>query len=200
MGSVDFPTGGSARCGAPGCLPPCSRRSGSACPWVAGIAWAVVLLLVVARGDAIHASLHAMRWGIEPLAGVLLAQAGVALVLCVVAAAALCARARSVRAAPHGTVVEIGDGGVVVELVGEDPQSIALDGGARPERAAIVTLIGVRRRSPDGGPFRDGAPQLRARFAWVGRPQDLSRTLTYRAAGLLSWSAVCAAGVLVQLL
>ena len=65
---------------------------------------------------------------------------------------------------------------------------------------ASVTRVGARVEPPGGGPFRDGAVQLRASRAWVGPPDALARALRQRAAGWLLYAAVAAAGVLLRVL
>ena len=109
-------------------------------------------------------------------------------------------RAAGPRSAPHGTVAQSADGGLTLERNGVAPTSVALDGGAlSPEDGTLVTLLGVRRRPAGVGPFRDGAPQWRARRAWLGSPGELSRSLRHRAARWALWAAVSGLGVLVAL-
>src|SRR5690606_12714612 len=116
--------------------------------------------------------------------------------LSLVAAAQLFALARSVRRAPSGVVTGTGDGGVTLELPGEEePTWVAIESGATPAQGATVTLLGVRERSADVGPFRDGAPRLSARRAWDGPPARLARALAHRAALWLAWAAASALGL-----
>src|SRR5690606_10496081 len=106
------------------------------------------------------------------------------------AAIVLGARALLVQHAPHGRVRGLGDGGLTLERpAGATPVWVALDDGALPPEGAAVTLLGVLRRAPDAGPFRDGVPHWRARRVWIGEPRALSRALARRSAGWLILAA-----------
>jgi len=178
---------------------PRPRPRGGALFGVAAVGWALLVGYAAANAEVIRASLHEMRWGVDAVDGVLLALPTVSLALSLVAAGALLYRALRVRRSAAGTITEVGDRGVTLELL-DDPTSVAIDDGPLPEVGQSVTLIGAAPSPPGVGPFRDGAPQLRARRAWVGEPAELSRALLQRAAGWLVWSAACALGVLLRLL
>jgi hypothetical protein len=104
-----------------------------------------------------------------------------------------------VRHAPTGVVVAVGDKGITLERGTDEPQQVAIEMGPLPPEGATVTLLGARRQPPDVGPFRDGAPLLRARRAWVGAPDALARALTHRAAGWFVWAAACELGIWLRL-
>lgn len=167
---------------------------------LAAIAWALLVAIALLRLDAIRASIHAMRWGVEPLDGVLLALPLASLALSLVAAAALVGRARRVRKSAHGTIAEVGDGGVLLDRGGDEPTSVAIAQGPLPEAGATVTLIGAGVEPPGVGPFRDGAPLLRAQRAWSGAPDALARTIRQGAGRWLLAAAFAALGVLLRLL
>ncbi|MCB9594161.1 MAG: hypothetical protein H6719_15625 [Sandaracinaceae bacterium] len=167
---------------------------------LAGLGWAMLGLVVVARLGMIRESLHDMRWGVEPADGVLLVIPMVSALLSSIAAAALLVRARAVRRTVSGTISEVGDGGVTIDRGGDEPTSVAIERGPLPVVGQRVTLIGAGVHPPGVGPFRDGAPQLRARRAWLGSPDELARSLRQRAARWLAWGAVGAFGVLLRLL
>ena len=139
---------------------------------------------------------RAWRWGTDPLEGALWALPALSLVLSLIAAASLFARALRARHTPSGRVTSLGDGGLTLERAGEDePAWVAIEGGALPPEGAVITLLGVRVRPADAGPFRDGAPTMRARRAWLGTPEELASALKHRAAGWLAWGAVSALGL-----
>ncbi|MEZ4336100.1 MAG: hypothetical protein R3B82_05685 [Sandaracinaceae bacterium] len=165
-----------------------------------GLAWVALILVAVARARVIRGSFHDMRWGVDPVDGVLLALPAVSVVLSLFAAAALLVRARRVQKSAHGTIVDHGDRALLLGLDGREPTSVAIDQGPLPEIGATVTLIGAGTEPPGVGPFRDGAPQLRARRAWVGAPDALARAFRQRAAGWLLMSAFGALGVILRLL
>ena len=136
------------------------------------------------------------RWGTDPLEGALWALPALSLVLSLVASASLLSRALRARHTPSGRVTSLGDGGLTLERAGEEePAWVAIEGDALPPEGALVTLLGVRVRPADAGPFRDGAPTMRARRAWLGTPDELASALKHRAAGWLVWAAVCALGL-----
>lgn len=165
-----------------------------------GLAWAALILVGVARTRVIRGSFHEMRWGVDPVDGVLLALPTVSLVLSLLAAAALFWRARQVRRTAHGTIADHGDRGLLLDLGDQAPTSVVIDQGPLPEVGATVTLIGAGVEPPGAGPFRDGAPQLRARRAWIGAPEALARAFRQRATGWLLVAAFGAFGVLLRLL
>jgi len=164
------------------------------------IGWALIAVISVSRTTAISASLHEMRWGASASDGVLLVFPALSLLLSLIAAGALLMRARSARRGTTGQVVELGDGGATIELGGNAPVLVAVDAGPLPPAGVTVTLLGAVEENPGAGPFRDGAPQLRVRRLWTGRPEALARSLRHRAAAWLVWGAVCALGVLLRLL
>lgn len=178
---------------------PRPRPRGGVLFGVAAIGGALLAAYAAVNADVIRASVHDMRWGVEAIDGVLLALPTVSLALSLVAAGALIFRALRVRHSAAGTIAEVGDRGVTIELL-DDPTSVAIDEGPMPQVGQSVTLIGAAPHPPGVGPFRDGAPQLRARRAWVGEPSELSRALMQRAAGWLVWSTACGLGLLLRLL
>ncbi len=165
-----------------------------------GLAWAALFLVAVARAGVIRGAVHEMRWGTDPVDGVLLALPAISLVLSLTAAVALLLRAHRVRRSAHGTIADHGDRGLLLDLGGQEPTSVAIDQGALPEVGATVTLIGAGAEPPGVGPFRDGAPQLRARRAFIGAPDALARALRQRAAGWALVASLGALGVLLRLL
>lgn len=189
-----------ARCGPerPARLPSPHVRGG-ALFGIAAIVWGLLAILAASRIDQLQASLHAMRWGVDPLEGVLGVLPALSLVLSLVAAALLLLRAQRMRTTASGVITEVGDRGITIEHGTDEPTSVAIDAGPLPELGTTVTLIGVTTNRPNRGPFRDGAPMMRARRAWVGRPEELARATSHRAAGWLTWAAVSAGGLLVWL-
>lgn len=144
---------------------------------------------------------RAWRWGTDPLEGALWALPALSLVLSVIAAARLFWRGLAARHTPSGRVTSLGDGGFTLERAGEEePAWVAIEGEALPPEGAVVTLLGVRVRPADAGPFRDGAPTMRARRAWLGTPDELASALQHRAAGWVVWAAVSALGLWLRAL
>lgn len=188
---------GAARAGGPrdARLPAAPAREGLLFG-VALLAWAMTFAVLVADADAIERALRAMRWGTSPRAGIAWLWPALSTALSLGAAIALGARALLVRHAPHGRASGLGDGGLTLERPADaTPVWVALDDGALPPEGAAVTLLGVARRAPDAGPFRDGVPQWRARRVWIGEPRALSRALARRAAGWLIAAAASLVGV-----
>ncbi len=166
------------------------------------VAWLLFALFLAGDFDAIaDVARQTWRRGADPLEGVLWALPSLSLVLSLVAAAHLLVRAMLARRAPTGTVTAVGDGGVTLELSGQrEPTWVALESGPLPAEGAVVTLLGVRDRTSDVGPFRDGAPRLSARRAWSGPPRLLAHALTHRAAGWLVWAAASEIGLWLRVL
>lgn len=190
-----------ARCGPerPAKLPAPDGRGGVLFG-IAAIAWSLLALFGASRASVIEATIYSMRWGVEPLEGVLYILPAISLVFALVSAMVLLARARGIRRTASFVVRDVRDGTVTIEEGADEPTSVAIDAGPLPEPGATVTLIGLVKQSPDGGPFRDGAPMMRARRAWVGKPDALAVAMSHRAAGWLLWSAVSAGGILLRLL
>ena len=164
------------------------------------IAWVLLVAIVAAEWHELSRAMWRLRWGAQPLEGVLGVLPASSFVLSLLASVVLFVRALMVRHAPHGSVAGTGDGGITLERAGiEEPTWVALDGGPMPVLGSVVTLLGARRRSPDAGPFRDGAPRLRARRAWEGTPRELARILGHRAAAWAAWAGASGLGVLFQL-
>lgn len=189
-----------ARCGPPRAvgLPPAHPPRVGALVGVAAVAWVFLGLVTAASVEAIRHSFWEMRWGVEAVDGVMLAVPLASAVLALAAAGLLFVRAGAVRGATTGTVTDVGDGGLTVEVDGEEPRSVVFE-GVPPAQGATVTLLGVTERAPGAGPFRDGAQQWRAARAWAGRPDELGRALAREGAGWLAWGAASAFGVIVQL-
>ena len=176
-----------------------ANRSGA--PWgLALVTWGLVAILVFGEPRLLRAATHVWRHGVEPAEGVLWAFPAVSLALSLVAAAILLWRALRARRAASGIVVEVGDGGLTLEGPGSDePSWVAIESGPLPARGQAVTLLGIRARPADAGPFRDGALRSSARRAWTGTPVQLSRTLARRAAEWMIWAAVSSAGVWLRM-
>lgn len=189
-----------ARCGPPRPvgLPPAHPPRVGALLGVAAVAWVFVGVVAAASMEGIRRSAWEMRWGVEAVDGVMLAVPLASAVLALAAAGFLFARAASVRGATTGTVTEVGDGGLTVEVDGGEPRSIVFE-GTPPAPGATVTLLGITQRPTGTGPFRDGAQPWQAARAWVGRPDELGRALAREGAGWLAWGAASAFGVIVQL-
>ncbi|MEC7518419.1 MAG: hypothetical protein VYE22_01070 [Myxococcota bacterium] len=190
-----------ARCGPTRALriPPPSARG--ATPWLlAAMAWAAAIGFGLAERDALDDALWAMRRGASPAGGALLLLPALSALSALGAAGWLLSRAAVVRHAPSGVARASADGGLTLERDGvEEPTHVAMDRGAQPAEGAAVTLLGARRDPPEIGPFRDGAPRLRAERAWPGPRQALSRSLTQRAGWWTAGAALGALGALVQL-
>lgn len=165
------------------------------------VAWAMLALCFAGDLGAIGERARATwRYGTDPLEGMLWALPALACVLSMTAAGSLLFRARGARRARMGVVHEVGDGGVTLERDGVvDPTWVAIESGPLPPKGARITLLGVRERAPDAGPFRDGAPRLSARRAWIGARDELARALAQRAAVWLVSAALGALGVWLQL-
>lgn len=161
------------------------------------VAWLLIGAIFAGALPELRDSLRrTWRWGTDPLEGALWALPALSLLLSLLAAASLFARGLRARHAPSGRVTGLGDGGLTLERAGdEEPAWVAIEGEPLPPEGAAVTLLGVRTRSADAGPFRDGAPTIRARRAWAGTPDELARVLEHRAAGWLVWAAACALGL-----
>jgi hypothetical protein len=190
-----------ARCGVDREMPlPSPKVRGGVYYGLAILGWAILIAVVAADWPSLSRGVWRLRWGAQPLEGVLGVLPALSLVLSLFASVILFARAWVVRHAPHGSVADTGDGGFTLDRAGiEEPTWVALDGGPMPVDGTVVTLLGARRRSPDAGPFRDGAPRLRARRAWEGTPRELARILSHRAAAWATWAAVSGLGVAFQL-
>lgn len=161
------------------------------------VAWLVFGLFLIGDFDTLADTAHrTWRRGADPREGALWTLPALSIVLSLLAAAHLLFRASRARRALTGTVTSIGDDGLTLERSGEkEPTWVAIESGPMPAEGAIVTLLGVRERAPDAGPFRDGAPRLSARLAWSGPPNLLARALTHRAAGWLVWAAASELGL-----
>lgn len=182
-------------------LPRALERRG-ALVGLAVVAWGIVALVFARDLDALHQGVHATwRRGADPLEGALWALPALSLLLSLGAAAHLMWLAARARRGASGTVTALGEDGLTIELTGEgEPTWVAIESGPMPLDGAHVTLLGLRERPADVGPFRDGAPRLSARRAWTGPPAQLARGLTQRAAGWLCWGAAGALGLWLRLL
>lgn len=192
-----------ARCGPrrPAELPGAPSRAGAV--WgLAAVAWAMCAILFFGgMRSQIDAGRHVWRYGTDALEGTLWVLPALSLVLSLAAALTSLARSIHVRRALTGVVSGLGDGGLTLGRDGEDePTWVAIEGGALPPEGAHVTLLGVRERPADVGPFRDGAPRLSARRAWVGTPDRLARALAQRGAGWLVWAAASAIGIWLRVI
>lgn len=159
------------------------------------LAWLVVAALFLGDlRDLSEAAARAWRFGTDAREGLLWTFPVLSFVLSIAAALSLLVRAPRVRSAPFGRVNDVHDDGITLERAGdEEPSWVVIERGPMPRKGELVTLIGVAPQPADVGPFRDGAPRLRAARAWVGTPDELARALAYRAA---VWLAVAALGTL----
>ncbi|MEQ8461448.1 MAG: hypothetical protein RID81_42320 [Sandaracinaceae bacterium] len=190
-----------ARCGRPRAMRIPAPNPRGATPWILAVmAWAAAIVFGLAEVDALEDALWSMRRGASPAGGVLLALPLLSALACLSAAAWLLVRALAARHAPSGVARASEDGGLTLERDGlDDPTHVAIGGGGQPAEGSHVTLLGVRRDPPDVGPFRDGAPRLRARRAWAGPRAALARALAQRAGWWMGGAALGALGLLVQL-
>lgn len=165
---------------------------------LAAVAWIVLgAMFFGIFADLADSARRTWRWGAEPFEGALWALPALSLLLSTFAALILLRRARQAADAPIGRVVGNREGGLVLDRA--DHVRVEVEGGELPPRGATVTLIGARSASVDVGPFRDGAPQLRARLAWRGSPEQLASALKHRAAGWIAWAAACALGLWMRM-
>lgn len=166
--------------------------------WIPAAGLALVAAVVIAAdgsrlGDVLR---YVHRYGLDPIAGVLFALPFAAVVLSTLAAVLLLARSIGARSSEAGIVLTVAEDGITLERTGlEAPMWIAIEDGPMPAEGSTVTLIGLRERSVDVGPFRDGAPRWIARRVFLGTPRELSRTLGRRAGGWLAWAAASAVGL-----
>ncbi len=187
-----------ARCGAPRDAHLPERLARPGVMWgLAILAWGMLALLVLGDVHAIvDTARRTWRYGTDPLEGTLWMLPAMACALSLLSAITLSMRAGRARALRTGIVHDVGDGGITLEGEGEaEPTWVAIEQGPLPEKGARVTLLGARERPADVGPFRDGAPRLRARRVWVGARAELSRSLAQRAAVWLVAAAVSGLGV-----
>jgi hypothetical protein len=159
-------------------------------------AWAIALSLLIADGaNLVRAMRGAWHDGLGAELGMFVTFTIASILLSMIAALVLGGRAIGARRAPSGTVVDLTEDGITIERSSnEEAMSIALESGPMPARGETVTLLGLRERSVDVGPFRDGAPRLVAKRAYVGTPRQLARSLGHRAAGWLAWAAAGVVG------
>jgi hypothetical protein len=166
--------------------------------WILAIVgWAIVAIIVAADANGLAREIeHAAERGTTPSEGLIWTFPVLSLALSSIAAFVLFARAIRIRRAMHGNVVGSDEDGIRVDCAGaSEPLSVAIEAGPIPNVGTLVTLLGVRDRTADVGPFRDGAARWSAHRAWEGAPAELARSLAHRGAAWLVWGAVTQLGL-----